>query len=44
MPKPSTQILTKQQKELLGQLLDVAEDKDEALTLTELEGFLCGMN
>jgi hypothetical protein len=44
MPKTSTQILTKHQKELLVQLLALAEDKDEALTLTELEGFLCGMN
>jgi hypothetical protein len=44
MAKNKTQILTKRQKELLGQLLALAEDKDEALTLTELEGFLCGMN
>jgi hypothetical protein len=45
MPNPSTQTLTKQQKELFRQLLDAADDKDEALTLTEFEGFfLCGMN
>jgi uncharacterized protein len=43
MPKTSTQILTKHQKELLGRLLELTEDKDEALTLTELEGFLFGL-
>lgn len=44
MQKTSTQILTKQQKEQLMQILELADNKEDALTLTELEGFLCGMN
>lgn len=39
MPKPSTQLLTKHQKEYLGQFLKFA-DKEEVLALTELEGFI----
>jgi hypothetical protein len=39
MPNPSTQTLTKQQKELFRQLLDAADDKDESLTLTEFGDF-----
>jgi uncharacterized protein len=41
MPQPS--ILTNQQKKLLQQFLDLAEDREEAPTLTELEGFLFGL-
>jgi len=44
MPKTLTQILTKQQKELLGQLLEVTKNKDKAITLMELEGFLFSRN
>jgi uncharacterized protein len=43
MKKDKAQILTKHQKELLIQLLEFAENKEEALTLTELEGFLFGL-
>ncbi|MFN3479512.1 MAG: UPF0149 family protein [Thermodesulfovibrionales bacterium] len=43
MPKNSTEILTKHQKEVLAQFLELARDKEEDLTLTELEGFLFGL-
>jgi yecA family protein len=43
MTNNKTQILTKHQKELLIQLLELAENKEKALTLTELEGFLFGL-
>lgn len=43
MQEISTQILTNHQKELLEKLLGLADEKEEALTLTELEGFLFGL-
>jgi len=43
MPRYKTQILSKHQKEQLKQLLDLADNKEEAFTLTELEGFLFGL-
>ncbi len=43
MSKHRTHILTKYQKELLSQLLELAEDREEVLTLTGLEGFLFGI-
>ncbi len=43
MTKNKTQILTKHQKDQLTQLLELADNKEEALTLKELEGFLFGL-
>lgn len=43
MTKNKTQILTKHQKELLTQFLELGDNKEEAFTLKELEGFLFGL-
>ncbi len=43
MERNSIQILTRHQKERIKELLDLADNKEEALTLTEFEGFLFGL-
>lgn len=43
MSKTSTQILTNHQKQRIQQVLDLADNKEDALTLTEFEGFLFGL-
>jgi len=43
MSKAIPQILTKHQKERIQQLLDLADNKEEVLTLKEFEGFLFGL-
>lgn len=40
---PETSILTNHQKQLLTEFLALAQDREEAFNLTELEGFLFGL-